>query len=241
MSAYSEELLKRFRTDYPVGVRHAALLLQKCDNDLEAAKQLFKTECVGIVCKRSGVSEDVALHHLESANFDIPKALHRIEETLYTLTERILRKDHKFPESALQNITLAVITTQNIRSDFWIDFKAIEQLKPEVACFMAVMEWLNYCGYEGFNCALYFHEDKVCMYLNQLGLRNTAALIQNAKAVEDQLNLLPKTLRGNIKNTSKAKKLNAAFNLVYKQFRKDKPLIYSTLISHINKHIHLFP
>lgn len=241
MSAYSEELLKLFRTNYPVGVRHAALLLQKCDNDLEAAKQLFKTDCVSIVCKRSGVSEDVALHHLESVNFDIPKALHRIEETLYTLTERTLRKDHKFPKSALENIALAVITTQNIRSDFWIDFEDIERLKPEVACFMAVMEWLNYSGYEGFNCALYFHEDKVCMYLNQLGLRNTAVLIQNAKAVEDQLNLLPKTLRGNIKNTSKAKKLNAAFNLVYKQFRKDKPLIYSTLISHINKHIHLFP
>ena len=72
-----------------------------------------------------------------------------------SLTQRLLERHRLDAEDALQQVALAVLQQEGIRSDSVLRLERIAALAPPVAGVVTLAEWLAYVDWEGFDSALY--------------------------------------------------------------------------------------
>ena len=178
MSVPYANQLAELRQRVPVGMRHGLALLAQTAGNVAQAAARFEAEMVALLIGKTKVAEDVAAQQLRQANFDVARALRTIEETRYSLAERILRRYHN-PREAISRLAFAVAESRQLPRNFWLDFGALRQLPPVLSCVLMLDEWLNYADYEGLDCAIYFHLDDVLALLrDQLPLPQLSAALQ---------------------------------------------------------------
>lgn len=175
-----EEQIKQLREQVPVGLRHAAVLLEKTEGDITAARQLFIQEVQATVLGKTAAPREMVLQLLEQHHYDIPRTLNAIEEALYTITERILRKYNNHPEQAIDKIALAIETATPLHRQYWLPLQTMVLPNSFQQTFMVIHEWLSYEDYEGFDSALYFHRELVSTTLgDKLSCPEAAAAIRD--------------------------------------------------------------
>ncbi len=180
------------RQRIPIGLRDGLILIEKVNGDLEKAEKQFKTEMVTVVINKTGVTSEVALSHLIKSSFDITVAiksvkdvLKSIEDTRYTVTELILRKNKSKKEDALFEIMSEVEEHFILKREFWLSFDCLKELPSEVYSFMIIMEWLNYEEWEGYDYTLSFNLDLVTEHINnQLALTDLINTLQHANNIK---------------------------------------------------------
>lgn len=178
-----EEQIKQLREQVPVGLRQAASLLEKTGGDVAAARQLFIQEVQTVVLGKTAAPHEMVSKLLEQYHYDIPRTLNAIEEALYTITERILRKNKNNPEAAIDKVALAVETATPLHRDYWLPLETMVLPNAGQQVFMVVYEWLSYEDYEGFDSALYFHRELVSTILrDRLSCAEAAAAIRDGDA-----------------------------------------------------------
>ena len=101
-----------------------------------------------------------------------------------SLTQRLLERHRLDAEDALQQVALAVLQQEGIRSDSVLRLERIAALAPPVAGVVTLAEWLAYVDWEGFDSALYANIDAVAAFVaGELGLPEAAAnLLQTRDA-----------------------------------------------------------
>ncbi|WP_212004868.1 hypothetical protein [Chitinophaga sp. HK235] len=150
--------IDELRTYFPVGIRHAQMLLSKTNGDVAAAAALFKAEIKAVVLGKTDASPELVQQQLEQHQYDIAKTLAGIEEARFTLTERILRKYKNDHETALDKICLAIEEAAQLKRNYWLPLDELkQQLHPCPYCLMVVSEWLSFEGWEGFDVACSFY------------------------------------------------------------------------------------
>lgn len=174
------EQIKSLRVMVPVGIRHAQTLLEKNSGNVEAAAEMFKDELVHLLASSSNLPAERAREYLRCANYEMHLALQAIDNDRFTLTERILNKNHRNKNRAVGLIADAIEVTEGLVRNYWLSFDDIERLAAEIRCFMVIYEWLNYEEWEGLDSALYFHLESVIEQLNFLQLAGLAHQLQSA-------------------------------------------------------------
>ncbi|MGK5064467.1 hypothetical protein [Janthinobacterium sp. LB3P112] len=95
-----------------------------------------------------------------------------------TLTQRLLNKYRQDPEDALQQVALAVLQQEGIRSDSVLRAARIAALAPQVAGMVTLAEWLAYVDWEGFDSARYANIEAVAALIGgALQLPDVAATL----------------------------------------------------------------
>ena len=99
-----------------------------------------------------------------------------------SLTQRLLNKHRHDAEDALQQVTLAVLQQEGIRSDSVLRLERIGALAPPVAGVVTLAEWLAYVDWEGFDSAVYMNIAAVAaLVAGQLQLPDVAANLLQAR------------------------------------------------------------
>jgi hypothetical protein len=99
-----------------------------------------------------------------------------------TLTQRLLDKHRHDAEDALQQVALAVLQQEGIRSDSVLRGERIAALAPQVACVVSLAEWLAYVDWEGLDSALYANIAAVAALIaSELQLPDVAANLLQAR------------------------------------------------------------
>lgn len=99
-----------------------------------------------------------------------------------SLTQRLLNKDRHDAEDALQQVALAVLQQEGIRSDSVLRLDRIAALAPPVAGVVTLAEWLAYVDWEGFDSALYANIGAVAALIaDDLLLPDVAANLLQAR------------------------------------------------------------
>ena len=81
------------------------------------------------------------------------------------LTQRLLERHRHDAEDALQQVALAVLQQEGIRSDSVLRAERIAALAPPVAGVVTLAEWLAYLDWEGFDSALYANIGAVAAFI----------------------------------------------------------------------------
>lgn len=99
-----------------------------------------------------------------------------------SLTQRLLGKYRHDAEDALQQVALAVLQQEGIRSDSVLRLDRIAALAPPVAGVVTLAEWLAYVDWEGFDSALYANIGAVAgLIADDLLLPDVAANLLQAR------------------------------------------------------------
>ena len=105
-----------------------------------------------------------------------------MEAASSSLTWRLLDRHRHGPEDALQQVALAVLQQEGIRSDSVLRLERIAALAPPVAGVVTLAEWLAYVDWEGFDSALYANIDAVAALIaGQLHLPEVAGNLLQAR------------------------------------------------------------
>jgi NAD-dependent oxidoreductase involved in siderophore biosynthesis len=88
LGAYLQEL-RALRQRIAIGVQHGLVLLYQTNGDVVAAEALFQQELTRLVAHQAQIPEAAARHALEQANYEVPRPLRQLEQTRYSLTQRI--------------------------------------------------------------------------------------------------------------------------------------------------------
>ena len=99
-----------------------------------------------------------------------------------SLTQRLLGRHRHDAEEALQQVALAVLQQEGIRSDSVLRLERIAALVPPVAGVVTLAEWLAYVDWEGFDSALYANIGAVAVLIaDDLLLPEVAANLLQAR------------------------------------------------------------
>lgn len=99
-----------------------------------------------------------------------------------SLTQRLLNQHRHDAEDALQQVALAVLQQEGIRSDSVLRLDRIAALAPPVAGVVMLAEWLAYVDWEGFDSALYANIGAVAVLIaDDLLLPEVAANLLQAR------------------------------------------------------------
>ena len=99
-----------------------------------------------------------------------------------SLTQRLLNQHRHDAEDALQQVALAVLQLEGIRSDSVLRLDRIAALAPPVAGVVMLAEWLAYVDWEGFDSALYANIGAVAVLIaDDLLLPEVAANLLQAR------------------------------------------------------------
>ena len=82
-----------------------------------------------------------------------------------SLTQRLLNQHRHDAEDALQQVALAVLQQEGIRSDSVLRLDRIAALAPPVAGVVMLAEWLAYVDWEGYDSALYANVEAVAAFI----------------------------------------------------------------------------
>jgi hypothetical protein len=235
MGAYLEELqVLRQRT--PVGMRYGLALLQQTNGEVAAAEALFQQELTQVVVHQQ-VPEAVARHALELAGYDVPRALHQLEQGRYSLTQRVLRR-YRAPADAVRRVGDVVEQTHHVPRTYWLDLAAAQLLAPPLACVLVVSEWLAYEDWEGLDVAVSFHLEAVLAYFDYLlALPQVSHALRYAAALEQE----QVELRGRQLARTGAFRPGPEVEAAQVAFEALRPRIVQGLYELIEQHIGLFP
>jgi hypothetical protein len=228
------EQLLILRQRIPVGLLHGKKLLEAAGGDIDVAIKMFQEEMTALVVDKTGITSTEAITYLTKHNFDIVLALKSIDETLYTLTELVLRRYPQNKEWALDIIIPLVKKSYNLKEDSWSDFHL-----PSAKLFglVVIKDWLDYEGYEGFREALSFKLDIVTTQVaNVFRFRELADALQEADAIRmayfdhyDYVTAANYVLR------------NDAFKGCEQIYRTQRPLLIDAMYHLIQTNIQQFP
>jgi hypothetical protein len=226
------------RQRVPVGLKQGLTYLERTKGNIEEAENLFKAHQAKIITIKTGVTVDVASEHLRKNNFDINLALKSIEEELYTLTERILRKHINNREDALVNLSFAVAERNNIIRKYWLDFDDLAKQPSEIFCVLAIVEWLNYESWENLETAVYFNLDIVTDIIDkQLLFPEMAETLKRVRRIhEDQY----EEQRFKLKNEGWVSP-TPEFSEQEDLFQKQRPILIDKLYEFVQKNMDRFP
>jgi|SRR5450830_179376 len=99
-----------------------------------------------------------------------------------SLTQRLLNQHRHDAEDALQQVALAVLQQEAIRSDSVLRLERIAALPPPVAGVVTLAEWLAYVDWEGIDSALYVNVEAVAAFIaDDLLLPEAAANLLQAR------------------------------------------------------------
>jgi len=99
-----------------------------------------------------------------------------------SLTQRLLNQHRHDAEDALQQVVLAVLQQEAIRSDSVLRLERIAALAPPVVGVVTLAEWLAYVDWEGFDSALYVNVEAVAAFIaDDLLLPEAAANLLQAR------------------------------------------------------------
>ncbi|MGO4289277.1 hypothetical protein [Chitinophaga sp. RAB17] len=237
---YKEEL-DLLRQQIPIGIRHGGNLLIKTNGNINEARRLFEDELIEIIVSKTAVSQEDAHKHLITADYDIAKTLISIDESRFTLPERILRKSKDNKEDALTLLARNLEDAKRIKRGYWLTLDQLQDLSAVQYCLLVVKEWLDYEDYEGFDTAMYFYLDIVAAQIEtELLLPEVADCLRIARKRSDEIVAQYKfaekpSLLGNMLNEDKS------FMRSESAFKKARPVIidrlYELVVNNIGKFV----
>jgi hypothetical protein len=232
--------LKVLRQRIPIGLRHGISLLEKVNGDLEKAEKLFQDEMMSLAVNKTGVTPEVAISHLIKNRFDINLTIKSIDEERYTLTELIFRRHKDKKEGALDEIMNVVEEKYNLKRDFWLDFDYLKTLPSEIYCFMTIMEWLNYEGWEDYGHALSFNLSTVTEQIeNKLKLTGLADSLRQANNIQTLVyskNQISKDFQNYINATDELRE-HKEYQKCEDEFKKQRPILIERLYELVKNNI----
>lgn len=218
-----------------MGLKHGLSILEKTSGDIVQAEALFQEELLMLVRNKTGVAREVAVHHLIKHNFNISAALRSIDEEGHSATERILSQYQYNKDEALTRIAATVEEHEKLSRQFWLDFTQLQKLKPEAACLVTIVEWLNFESWEGFDVAVCFHLDVVVAQIEtQLLLPQVAATLKKAAAIHQLQTVGVQNQKGEVEPATEFARQNSLFE-------QQRSLLIQTLYDFVKAHIVQFP
>ena len=244
MNEKFKDELTILRQRIPVGLRHGLTLLEKVNGDLEKAEKLFQDEMVSLIINKTGITSESAVNHLIKSKFDISRTIRSINEERYTLTELILRRQKDNKEDALNKIMPLVEKKYHLKREFWLDFDGLSALPSEIYCFMTIMEWLNYEGWEDYEHALSFNLNIVTEQIkNQLALTDLANSLHQANNIQISVYTKYETSK-DIKHYINARNElseHEEYQKCVNEFKKQRPILIERLYELVKNNIDKYP
>jgi NAD-dependent oxidoreductase involved in siderophore biosynthesis len=136
MGAYLQEL-RDLRQRIAIGVRHGLVLLHQTNGDVVAAEAMFQQELTQLVAHQAQIPEADARHALAQANYEVARTLQQLEQTRYSLTQRILRR-YRERADAVRRVADVVERTYHVARTYWLDVEAAQLLPSPLACVLVV-------------------------------------------------------------------------------------------------------
>ncbi|WP_143305149.1 hypothetical protein [Chitinophaga vietnamensis] len=237
---YREEL-KLLRQQVPVGMKHGLALLHRSGGDVSRARSLFEEEMVRVVMKKAGITADAARSYLAACNYDVVQAFAAIEESQFTMTERILRKTED-QEDAIGLVLDHLEKHLQLPRDHWLALDTLQHLDPVFYCLLSVRDWLDYTDWEGFDYAVYFFTNIIVEQIGKaLNLPETAFAIMIARRRSEEIfeqyrneGLEPSAI-------SKLVSKDEEFNQCRNTFKEGRPQVIAQMYGMLRQHIHKFP
>lgn len=187
--AYKAKALLLRRT-FPVGLQQALTLLQQTDGDLAATEQLLKQAAVAAVVAQTGATPEQAQQHLHEQHYDVARAASRLEQELFPLTERLLRRYQQYPWEAVTQIAAAVQRQLDLPRILtghgypMLQLNALPPLPAAVRCLLTVTEWLHYVDAEVLREAVCYYPELVAAALrDELHLPAAAQILPRTQAI----------------------------------------------------------
>lgn len=243
------EKIKILREKIPVGVTHALRILEKAEGNIDTAQQLIIEEYTVTLIEKTGVSREVAQHHLLTNKFNVEAALNSIEKVIYSITELILRRGInkrdaiKLMLDAIERkIKAEVDKKQESKVYEWFNFELLNTLSPDLFTFAAIAEWLLYEDCEGFNYAVSFHTAIITEQIEKaLLLPDIADYIRICRDRKTYFHQKYEHKRlGFIKANSEMKE-DSAYQNAEKAYNDNAELLIETLYNYVKTHIKQFP
>ena len=152
-----EELtsLSALRKQVPVEMREGLLLLTETNGDVSAAVEQFKADRLALVLAKTGADASFCRQCLEVNRFDIHQTLLQIEDSVYSLSERVLRK-YKQPAQFLSKLALVVEQAAQLQRRYWFRATDLAGLNRPQYALLLIQEWMAYEEWESFPAALSF-------------------------------------------------------------------------------------
>jgi hypothetical protein len=251
VNAIFKDKLIILRQRIPIGLRDGLVLIEKVNGDLEKAEEQFKADMVTLAINKTGVTPEVALSHLTKSSFDITLAIKSIRDELksiddarYTITELILRNRKDKKEDALFETMHAVEEKFKLKRESWLSFDGLNALPTEVCSFMAIMEWLNYEDYEGYDYALSFNFNLVIEHIkDQLALTDLVNTLQHANNIKTIIYLKNKTAKDfqNFINAGNELRQHEEFKKCEQDYIRQRPLLIERLYDYVKSNSAYFP
>jgi hypothetical protein len=226
------EKIALLRKQVVIGIRHAKVLLDKTNGDVAQAMAMYEQEMISAAMEKAGVDEVTARKHLELNRYDLAPALSAIEEELYPLGVRIMKR-YSDKKEALQRLSEAV---DAIRTP-WLDVEDAATKHPVMFCLLVIEDWFAYDNWEGFDSAVFHNTDIVTAQIaEQLQLTEVAETIREAHRIyvsqrDAQWAILQK--EGAVTPTPE-------FVAIEKKFLAQLPLLIDALYAYVNEHLDVF-
>jgi hypothetical protein len=163
-----EELtaLSALRKQVPVEMREGLRLLAETHGDVPAAVEQFKADRLALVLSKTGADESLCRQCLEVSRFDIHQTLLQIEDSTYSVSERVLRK-YKQPAQLLGELALVVEQTAQLQRRYWFRATDLAGLNRPQYALLLIQEWMAYEEWESFPAALSFEMGAVLEVFEQ--------------------------------------------------------------------------
>ncbi|MFD2523055.1 hypothetical protein [Emticicia soli] len=243
------EKIKILREKIPVGVTHALKILEKSGGNIDTAQELIKEEYTAILIHKTGVSREIAQHHLLINKFNVETALNSIEKVIYSITELILRRGNnkrdaiKLMLDAIERKIKAEVDKKKESEVYeWFNFELLNTLSPDLFTFAAIAKWLLYEDSEGFDYAVSFHTAIVTEQIETILLLPEIAtyirISRNRKAYFYQKYEHKK--RGFMKAYDEIRQ-DSLYKNAEKAYHDNAELLIETLYNYVKTHIKQFP
>jgi hypothetical protein len=163
-----EELaaLSALRKQVPVEMREGQRLLAETNSDVPAAVEQFKAGRLALVLGKTGADASLCRQCLEANRFDIHQTLLQIEDSTYSLSERVLRK-YKQPAQLLGELALVVEQAAQLQRRYWFRATDLSGLNRPQYALLLIQEWMAYEEWESFPAALSFEMEAVLEVFEQ--------------------------------------------------------------------------
>lgn len=163
-----EELtaLLALRKQVPIEVREGLKLLAETNGSVPAAVEQFKAGRLALVLDKTGADISLCQQCLEANRFDIHQTLIQIENSRYSVSERVLRK-YKQPAQSLSELALVVEQAAQLQRRYWFRVTDLAGLNRSQYALLLIQEWMAYEEWESFPVALSFETEAVLEVFEQ--------------------------------------------------------------------------